>query len=147
MKTTLLLSALLLSTVTVARAEAAPALGTWQGAYLGAGITWLKTSGGGATTIAVPPYRVSAGEPEGTGGTLRLGYDWQMNRTVLGLGASYTFGNFSATKYGILKTKLSKIGTVYARAGGDYPADTSATTCCGGDFLISGLSKAATTVR
>ena len=51
MKTTLLLS-----TVTVARAEAATsALGTWQGAHLGAGITWLKTSGGGETTIAVPP--------------------------------------------------------------------------------------------
>lgn len=90
--------------------EAAPVLtfGNWQGGYAGANINWGKN-----------PIDGLLNDPDGVSGALRGGYDWQMNRTVFGLGAEYDFGKLKGDDGASTEAKVGKAGTLFARLGYD----------------------------
>lgn len=88
---------------------------TWQGAYLGGSLVRGDGSIDGTDDLEAAG---TLGDLEGFGGALRLGYDAQFNKAVLGAGASYDFGTYDDSRNG-LDSEISDIATVFLRAGYD----------------------------
>lgn len=100
----------------------------WQGPYVGGSLTYgkgeVKAKDDLGDAISDAGFSRTLGDPDGWGGALRAGYDWQFNQFVLGLGGSYDFGKYEDSKElfdsGLdLDTKVSNVATVFVRAGYD----------------------------
>lgn len=107
---------------------------SWAGGYVGANLTWgqadLDMKGGVPSQLAVPGISKTLSEVDGFGGGLRAGYDWQLDKVVLGVGGEYNFGKIDGgwkssamttapVDFGPLNAKISNAATLFARIGYD----------------------------
>ncbi|WP_232017842.1 outer membrane protein [Cereibacter sphaeroides] len=110
----------------------------WTGGYIGGNVNFgkgkLKAAGDLADFLSEieEDNGVSLGrtlaKPDGVSGALRAGYDWQMGKGVLGLGAEYNIGTYKSGLNGIFgealefeggdaEVRIKNTATIFARAG------------------------------
>lgn len=101
----------------------------WTGGYVGANLNYGEASadatGADGDTLSLLGLSSTLSEPDGWGGSVRAGYDWQMGQGVFGLGFEYNFGELTgdvdgegAPVLGVDGTLvIDEMATVFARAG------------------------------
>ncbi len=101
----------------------------WTGGYVGANLNYGEASadaaGADGDTLSLLGLSTTLSEPDGYGGSVRAGYDWQMGQGVFGLGVEYNFGELTgdvdgegAPRLGVDGTLvIDEMATVFARAG------------------------------
>lgn len=102
----------------------------WTGGYVGANLNYgeadVDATGDTADLLTLGGFSTNLSEPDGYGGSIRAGYDWQMGQGVFGLGVEYNFGEVEGDLDTDLTTALGEpdtsivideMATVFARAG------------------------------
>lgn len=107
---------------------------TWAGSYVGANLTWGQADVDAKDGLPPPhdKYGIdkTLSELDGFGGGLRAGYDWQLDKILLGVGGEYNFGKIDGgwkssaitsapVNYGPLDAEISNVATIFARIGYD----------------------------
>ncbi|RAZ83502.1 outer membrane protein [Cereibacter johrii] len=116
-------------------ASAAPA---WTGGYIGGNVNFGKGKLNAAGDLADALSEIedafgvsldrTLAKPDGVSAALRAGYDWQLGKGVLGLGAEYNIGTYKSGFEGDLgdfvesvgadaEVRLKNTATIFARAG------------------------------
>lgn len=121
----------------------------WQGGYVGGSLVYgdgtVDAKDEAADFLGFFGIDNTLGEPEGFGPALRIGYDWQFNKAVVGLGASYDFNKYDDTKYDVIDTEVSDIKTLFVRAGYDagrwMPYVLAGYSWADGEASIDGLGS------
>lgn len=127
------LSPVLVEQGPVSMAPAPMMMPSWSGGYVGANLNYgmgsLDATGDLGDVLSTAGLSRTLSEPDGTGGAIRAGYDWQTGRSVFGLGAEYNFGKYEgglSGEYGAvaaaegfddLNVEIDEMVTVFARAG------------------------------
>ncbi|MFU8865244.1 MAG: outer membrane protein [Rhodobacterales bacterium] len=105
----------------------------WTGGYVGANLNYgeanVDATGETADDLSALGLSNTLSKPDGWGGSVRAGYDWQMGQGVFGLGVEYNFGELTgdlrgefgdaaaAAGFGDLSVAVDEMATVFARAG------------------------------
>lgn len=102
----------------------------WTGGYVGANLNYgeanVDAAGEAGDFLTGLGLSETLSKPDGWGGSVRAGYDWQMGQGVFGLGVEYNFGELTGDLDPTLTTALGEpdtsvvldeMATVFARAG------------------------------
>lgn len=109
---------------------------SWAGGYVGANLTWgqadVDLKGGVPPLLANLGHGKTLSEPDGFGGGLRVGYDWQFDQIVFGMGGEYNFGKIdggwkhpsimagiTGQPHDSLNVKIKNAASLFARIGYD----------------------------
>lgn len=124
----------------------------WAGGYVGANLNYgegtLGATGDAGDILSGLDLSSTLSEPDGWGGSVRAGYDWQMGQGVFGLGVEYNFGELTGD---IAGAGAEELGV----AGGDIVVDEMATVFARAGYAVSdqflaygllGYSRASSTI-